>query len=379
MHPEGFEYQKLTLSRRHARTYPLGHASDATEAGNSLPGPIPNSSGHTINNDYPQEFDAQIYYDRVSPRQSVSPSPSNSGSEEAEDEGNIYKRHFDEEFLGYFDEYCAQNSQAEPPVDQPQDPDAHFQPVGGPQIPEPGADQAQEDRPSLIPPAFREVPAVQMAYLTAVMANVYGHLTVTQATNQLNNTLDSLAVAGVLPDFLRPVHTLVSAKRRLGIDPDQWTTQYCICSECWKHYTPKELEDLDSPLCTAIPGCTGVLYKDTLDSKKKRIRTPTKIHPQTSIIGSLHQMMMRPGFVKSLRDNRAHQPGRNDDDDFVMTDMPDGDAWHEQETGTVRELEDHGTVLDSAPDGGPEPRNLNDHCYGLHLSFNGDWCAVDFI
>jgi hypothetical protein len=90
-------------------------------------------------------------------------------------------------------------------------------------------------------------------------------------------------------------------------------------------------------------------------------------------------MMMRPGFAKSLRDNHAHQPGRNDDDDFIMTDMPDGDAWHEQETGTVRELGDHGTVRDSAPDGGPEPQNLNDRRYGLHFSFNGDWCAADFI
>jgi hypothetical protein len=48
--------------------------------------------------------------------------------------------------------------------------------------------------------------------------------------------------------------------------------------------------------CIALPGCTGVLYKDSRDAKKKRIRTPIKIHP--------------------------------DDDDFIMTDMPDGDAWH---------------------------------------------------
>jgi hypothetical protein len=366
MHLGGFEYQKLSLSRKHARTYPLGHTSNVAEASSPLPGPTLNGGGSRINyDDYPQGFDAPIDYDQTSPRQSVppssSPSPSHSGSEEAEDEGDIYgTRHFEEDFLGYFDEYCAPNSQAEPPIDQPQDPDMNFQPVGGPQIPEPGADQAQEDRLSLVPPAFREVPAVRMAYLMAVMANVYGHLMVTQATNQLNNTLDSLAVAGVLPNFPRPVCTLVSAKRRLGIDPDQWINQYCICSKCWKHYTPKELEDLDSPLCIALPDCTGVLYKDSQDSKKKRIQTPINIHPQTSIIGSLCRTMMRPGFAKSLRDNRAHQPGHNDDDDFIMTDMPDGDAWHEQETGTVRELGDHGTVHDSAPDGGPEPHNLND-------------------
>ena len=61
-------------------------------------------------------------------------------------------------------------------------------------VPAPGSDQAfRRDCPTLLPAAFQEVPAVWMAYLTAVMGNVYGHLTVTQATEQLNNTLDGLS------------------------------------------------------------------------------------------------------------------------------------------------------------------------------------------
>lgn len=80
-----------------------------------------------------------------------------------------------------------------------------FEPLGDPGVPPPGSDQAQADHPNLLPIVFQETPAVRMAYLSAVMANVYGHLTVQQATNQLNNTLDGLLVASILLEYLRPV------------------------------------------------------------------------------------------------------------------------------------------------------------------------------
>ena len=101
-----------------------------------------------------------------------------------------------------------------PPHQNPPPPllvDEIFEPLGDPGVPPPGSNQAQADRPNFLPIAFQETPAVRMAYLSAVMANVYGHLTIQQATNQLNNTLDGLLVAGVLPEHPRPVRTLVSA------------------------------------------------------------------------------------------------------------------------------------------------------------------------
>lgn len=212
-----------------------------------------------------------------------------------------------------------------------------------------------------------------MAYLTVVMANVYGHLTVEQATNQLNSTLESLDVAGVLTLIPRPVRTLISARRHLGLDPGQWIIQYCVCPECWKHYSPAQLEVLESPRCTALPGCTGLLYTDAWDAHKKWIRTATKINPQTSIISTLRHMMMRPGFAASLRDNRNRPAVRNANENFVMTDIYDGDAWNEQETGTVRELGDNGAVRDVLGKGVAASRNLNDRRYGLHLTVNRDW------
>ena len=41
---------------------------------------------------------------------------------------------------------------------------------------------------------------------------MYGHLSVVQLMDQLNNTLDVLLVAKALPDFPRPIQTLISAK-----------------------------------------------------------------------------------------------------------------------------------------------------------------------
>ena len=142
------------------------------------------------------------------------------------------------------------------------------------------SDEAWADQPNLLPTAFQETPAVQMAHITTVMANIYGHLTVQQATNQLNNTLDSLLLAGILPDHLQPVWTLISTHHRLGIDPDQHIIQYCICPMCWKHYTLRHMEEMVSLECHAAAGSNGVLYTDHWDAQQNRIRTPTKIHSQ---------------------------------------------------------------------------------------------------
>jgi hypothetical protein len=158
-----------------------------------------------------------------------------------------------------------------------------------------------------VPVTFQEKAEVRYGYITAVMANVYGHLSWIQATNQLNHTLNILLIANALPILPRPVRALISAKWHLGIDPDQWITAYAICLECWKHHTPAQLKELNSPECT-VPGCDGILYSEQRDVKGKNVGTATKLNPQTSIIGSLKCMFMRPGFVKSIRDSHQSQP-----------------------------------------------------------------------
>lgn len=383
----GYQYQKRSLTRIHGKNYPITRVERTSE---SLPSQPIEDLART-DDDRQREYSPnavplprtnpsndQLFGDDTSP-------PPNDESLLGLDEPRLraYEDSDDElEQFGQFGQSVQQAQYGDRPSTPPRTPTPPendrilFRPVRAPQIPTPDEDQAQADRPHLVPAAFNEAPAVRMAYLTAVMANVYGHLTIEQATNQLNSTLDSLAVAGVLPLIPRPVRTLISARRRLGLDPDQWITQYCICTECWKHYSPAELELLDSPLCMALPGCTGKLYTDSWDSRKNRIRTATKIHPQTSVISTLRRMMMRPGFARSLRDNRDRPAGLNGDEDFVMTDIHDGDAWNEQVTGCVRELGENGVVLDAPVDGTPPPKNLNERRYGLHLTMNGDWYVL---
>ncbi|KAG0698529.1 hypothetical protein DFH29DRAFT_877950 [Suillus ampliporus] len=214
--------------------------------------------------------------------------------------------------------------------------------VAWPDVRVPSSDQDQEDRPSLVPRAFQERLGVRLAYLNTVIANVFGKQSIQAATDTLNNQLNCMLLEGVLPEHPRPVHHLLSAKRRLGIDPDQWITQYAICPECWKHLTPNQLKELPSPECT-VPDCPGVLYDERTDAKGKCIRITRKIMPHVSLIGSLRQMFMRPGFAKSIRDSRQDQPQRNNDNDYVMTDIHDGMLWHELETNTVHEIGELGT------------------------------------
>lgn len=155
-----------------------------------------------------------------------------------------------------------------------------------PNVRTPGSDVDDADRPAVVPPAFAEESCVRIAYLQAVIGNVYNHLSVAQATDSLNSTLDALFVAGALPAYPRPVRTLESAKRRLGLDADQYITQYVLCPICWKHYTPKEVDELQGPICT-IRHCDGVIYEEYTDGKGRNKRRPFKVNPHTSIIQTL--------------------------------------------------------------------------------------------
>lgn len=83
-------------------------------------------------------------------------------------------------------------------------------------------------------------------------------------------------------------------------------------------------------------------------------------------------MFMRPGFAKSIRDSRNDQPRVNDDENFIMTDIHHGTAWHDLETNIVREIGEFGAVRDQPADG-IAAKKLTAHRYGLHLTMNTDW------
>ncbi|KAF9461452.1 hypothetical protein BDZ94DRAFT_1371533 [Collybia nuda] len=244
-----------------------------------------------------------------------------------------------------------------PPIHvQPVDAEV-FIPAGPDPDPDPWVDAEGNEVQPLGIPAMQEEPYIRLAYLQAVMGNVFGKLTWEHATQQLNNTLDILALADRLPVHPRPVRTLQSARQRLGIDPDQYIIQYSLCPVCWKHHTPQELKDLASPNCSAR-NCTGKIY-----TLKDGHRDPVLILPRVSLIGFAALVERRP----------HHQPGRNSDEDFIMKDMPDGKMWYYSTTRTKREVGNLGTVRDTPNSAEELPTKLFSHRFGLQLTLNTDW------
>ncbi|GBE82298.1 hypothetical protein SCP_0406820 [Sparassis crispa] len=255
-------------------------------------------------------------------------------------------------------------------------PGGDYRKVKLPSVGTPGLDRDQDELPHISIPAFNEESCIRMAYLHAVMGNTFENLTWKAATQQLNRSLDCLdAQAGELPINPQPARTLATARQRLGIDPDAWIIQYAICPVCWKHHTLNELKELASPDCT-VPGCSGKIYVEVLDSSGRTRRDPIKINPQVSIVESIRRMMMHPGFARSLCDFCSHQAGRNNDEDYQMEDIYDGDMLFKLQTGTVWEVNSMGTVRDRLCENGANATKLVSHRYGLALSMNLDWFGL---
>ncbi|KAM6493648.1 hypothetical protein JOM56_010009 [Amanita muscaria] len=232
------------------------------------------------------------------------------------------------------------------------------------------------DACSLVPPAYarREPSCIRIAYLQAVYNNVVGNMPVRQTNDNLSMTLAALDAANAFPidpEVPAPATTLATAKRRLGIDPDAWIMNYALCSICWKHFTPHQVSLLRTPNCTT-QNCSGIIYKVTTNARGQQKREPCKIIPQVSLIQNLRRILRRKGFRKLFYDSRSSPAGLNNDDDYVMTDIYDGDAWYELKANCRREVGNLGTVRD-VPDNNACDERLTTHRFGLHLSVNLDW------
>ncbi|KAF8968992.1 hypothetical protein BDZ97DRAFT_1754924 [Flammula alnicola] len=131
------------------------------------------------------------------------------------------------------------------------------------------------------------------------------------------------------------------------------------------------MNSLDSPACTA-PSCDGLIFKETVDSRKRVKRHPIKIIPHVSLLQSVRHMVRRKGFRRLVRDSRNTPSNQNSDPDFIMKDMHDGNIWHDLETGIKREVGNLGTVRD-VPNAPGTKKKLTDHRFGLHMNINLDW------
>lgn len=148
-------------------------------------------------------------------------------------------------------------------------------------------------------PAFR----LLTCRLSLLMSIHMCLVSVLQSTDILNGTLDALLATGALPAYPWPVQTLESAKHCLGIDADQYITQYVICLQCWKHYTSKQVSEFDSP-AYLVGDCEGILFDEVKatknDNQRKLIHTP-----QSSTLYSIYlcdlDLPKWPKIVKGMK------------------------------------------------------------------------------
>ncbi|KAJ3512148.1 hypothetical protein NMY22_g15420 [Coprinellus aureogranulatus] len=226
-----------------------------------------------------------------------------------------------------------------------------------------------EDPPDLyhFAPAYaqNEPSSTRMAYLQAIINNTVNNMPVKDTDQNLAALIAMLkaqerefearlAENGVevpLRAAPTPVVTVTGARRRLGLDADQHIIPYAACPVCWKLHTPAQMQEMDSPKCT-VPNCDGEIY-------------------EVQLIPALRRMMRRKGFAHRLRDSRNTPMNQNDDPNFKMTDMHDGEIWHDLKTNIRREVGDQGTVRDVECEGGA--KRLTENRYGLHITINIDW------
>lgn len=235
---------------------------------------------------------------------------------------------------------------------------------------------AQQDQFSELVPAFREVPAVRYAYMYNVLGNVFDNITEDASQRGLVGALNTASLMGQLPTYPRPARTIVTAKRRLGLDLDAYIETYPICTVCFKAYSFDDIPKMASPSC-AERGCNGVVYIRKQSNDGKETRRPSKIQSLACPIKSLRRFLLRPDFVRHLTDIANHPQLRPADDpsgEAIMHDVYDGAAFGNLNVGLKRVVKENGEVEDVEIAPGSRKR-LRDCELGLSFTLNIDWCV----
>lgn len=216
------------------------------------------------------------------------------------------------------------------------------------------------------PSSCQEQPHIRLAYLSAIATQVLYNAPQAAAEFSLNSMLDGYRLAGNLPARPKPVTTLPSVRRRLGIDIESYITQRPMCSECYFIYTFDEIKSSGTPACTQV-GCNGVFWKTPPDNQS--LRTPVCVAAYCSVLASLRRLFMRPDFLASLdAGRRAHESHLQDD--TVLHDICDGTGWCSESFGLERHVDELGTVSDSRV---AHSVSLG---FGLYAGLNLDWFRI---
>ncbi|KAH7917020.1 hypothetical protein BV22DRAFT_1052746 [Leucogyrophana mollusca] len=151
---------------------------------------------------------------------------------------------------------------------------------------------------------------VRLVYLQAVIAQICGTATVEAATNQLQDGLDIIEACGVLPTHPRPMRSIVTAKKHLGLLAEDYIQKRPVCTKCYKYYSFEDIKKLDTPACT-VPRCNGVIYRmkrerpDPKTGDERLKRYPAKILTYCCLIKAIQRFLLRSTFVKTFETPQA--------------------------------------------------------------------------
>ena len=228
-------------------------------------------------------------------------------------------------------------------------------------------------------PAFRQIPPIRLLYLQVAVAQIIGSSTIAEATNQLQDGLDLIELCGVLPTSPAPRRSVATVKKHLGLQVDDFISKIPICDQCYKPYTRKDIDALESPQCK-VPRCKGTVYRTkrqwSTNSRSDDVslkRVPVKYLIYCSLVKAIQRFLLRPTFVAAMRDTSQDQDSRASlSADEKMHDIYDGSEWTRLEIGLKRIRLPDGTIQDVEEYPGSR-RSLFSSDVGLALTINIDW------
>ncbi|EJF67325.1 hypothetical protein DICSQDRAFT_46259 [Dichomitus squalens LYAD-421 SS1] len=256
-----------------------------------------------------------------------------------------------------------------------------------PDLPEPPAlwDLTVDYHGSSLVPAFEETPPLRLAYLHSVLANVFEHSPILDAQRRLNDELAVIQLClGTLPTTPRkPARSLVTARKRLGLNVNDYIETKAVCTKCFKIYSTDNIMALESPQCT-VHRCPGIIYNETRkrsgplnmeeDDRAFR-RVPAKVATYAPLLKVLPRFFLREEFVRDLDRTTDITPhdvlGKNE----YMYDFHDAEAYRSTLLDHARTVHQDGSVQDIKVFSGAR-RTLRSVRYGQSFTLNLDWFGV---
>ncbi|KAF8704732.1 hypothetical protein RHS03_05780, partial [Rhizoctonia solani] len=222
---------------------------------------------------------------------------------------------------------------------------------------------------------LNDPPALRFAYLNALADHVVRKHPVCDAKINVKNTLIApRLIPGGIPYHIKPLTTLKLVCRHLGLNTSGLLQQVPICDKCYMRYSMEDVlaADLLATCTRERPSCSGSYMKiKTRNGKPKKI--PAKVLLYMKIIPSLRHMLLRPTFVRLLKEGSEASVRERPPNTYYN--ISDGSVWKSACVGLRRVFPHDGTVADEPITPGSNMR-VSSLGYGLFAALNINWFRV---